>query len=154
MSVMNKTLTVFGCAILLLAAGCFFGDRVAPPRTISLNFPAPTGQGKVSLSVKDTQVQEAMRVIDTVLTADGLTRDPNPPTANDPGFIASYARYNGTGPRPVGNPDVYLKDDRLEVVFTEFWNRSGHLSAATKKSCDSLRKELSNRYGAERVKVE
>jgi hypothetical protein len=152
--VMNKTLTIFCCAILLVAAGCFFGDPVAPPRTVALNFPAPAGQSKVSLSVSDTQVQEALRVIDIVLTADGLTRDTKPPAANDGGLIASYARDNGTGLRSVPDPNVYLKGDRLEIIFFQFWNHSGHISEFTKKSCNSLRKELSSRYGSDRVKIE
>jgi hypothetical protein len=150
---MKTTIVICAFALLLSVTGCLFGDRVAPPRTVSLRFPAPSGQPS-GLSASDTQVQDALRVIDTVLTADGRTRDPNPPAANEPGLVASYAKNNGTGPRPVDNPNVYLRGDRLEVVFTEFWNRSGHLSAATKKVCDSLQKELSSHYGADRVKVE
>jgi hypothetical protein len=151
---MKKLLISLGCSLLLLLAGCYLGDRVAPPRTVSLSFPAPAGQSRVGLSVGDRQVQEALRVIDTVLTADGLTRDPDPAGTNEPGLIASYARYDGTSPWRVGNPNVYLKGDRLEVIFTEFWNHSGHLSEATKKGCNSLRKELSSRYGSDRIKVE
>jgi hypothetical protein len=145
--------TTIGISVftLLFVTGCIFGDRVAPPRTVSLSFPAAAGQA--GLSANDAQVQEALKVIDTVLAADGLTRDPNPPAENDPGFVASYAR-NNTGSKPVDNPDVYLRGDHLAVVFTEYWNRSGHLSAATRKTCDSLEKELSGHYGAQRVKVE
>jgi hypothetical protein len=150
---MKATNVISAIALLLFVTGCLFGDRVPAPRTVSLRFPASSGQAS-ALSSGDTQIQGALRVIDTVLTANGLTRDPNPLATNEPGLVASYARDNGTGPRPVDNLNVYLRSDRLELVFTEFWNRSGHLSATTKKVCDSLQKELTSHYGADRVKAD
>ena len=153
---MNKVInipTALGCVLLLLLTGCYFGDRVPASRTVSLRFPAPSGLQMV-LSVNDKQVQEALHVIDTVLTADGLARDPNSPTANEPDLVAIYARYNSTGQRAVGGPSVYFRGNRLEVVVIDGGNMNAPLSEATKKICCSLMKELSNRYGANRVKVE
>ena len=70
---MNKTLIALGCVVLLLLTGCVFGDPTAV-RSVSLNFQVPEGQSKVSLSVSDTQVQEALKLIDGVLVSRGFHR--------------------------------------------------------------------------------
>jgi hypothetical protein len=123
-------------------------------RTVSLNFPAAHGQDKVSLTVSNTQVQEALKVIDGVLVSRGFVRDPNLPGEGDPSFIASYSTYTGAGLRPIGGPSIYFKDNRLDVVVVEGSNLNSPVSTATKKICKSLRKELISRYGAERVRIE
>jgi hypothetical protein len=153
---MNKVInipTVLGCVLSLLLTGCFFGDRVPASRTVSFRFPAPS-RLQTGLSVNDKQVQEALQVIDTVLTADGLARDPNSPTANEPDLVATYAGYNSTGQQAVGGPSVYFRGNRLEVVVIDGGNMNAPLSEATKKICDSLKKELSSRYGTKMVEVE
>jgi hypothetical protein len=148
---MNKR-TALGCALLLALTACPEA-RFHTSRTLSVSLPAPAGQSRVSLSVKDAEAQDALRLIDRVLVADGFAPDPNRPVANEPGLIASYAKFDGTGLRRVGTPDVYLRGERLEVVFVELGNRSGHLKA-TNKILNLLRKELINRYGSKSVKVE
>ena len=153
---MNKVInipTVLGCVLSLLLTGCFFGDRVPASRTVSLRFPAPSGP-QSGLLVNDRQVQEALHVIDMVLIADGLARDPNSPTTNEPDHVAIYTRYNSTGQRAVGGPSVYFRGNRLEVVVIDGGDMNAPLSEATKMICDSLKKELSSRYGAKMVEVE
>lgn len=152
MNISKKPFALCAAVALLLLTGCPEA-RFATSRTVALNFPASDRQSKVSLSVSNAEVQEALKVIDSVLTSEGFTRDANPATQNEQGALASYARYDGKGLRQVGTPDVYFKGDRLEVIFIELGNRSGHLTTATKKAVDSLRKELSNRYGAQRARV-
>jgi hypothetical protein len=153
MNVSKKPFALCAAAALLLLTGCWLGDRFATTRTVSLTFPVPAGQSKVSLSVTNGEVQEALKVIDAVLTSAGLTRDPNPPPQNVPGFIASYVRYSGTGPRPPGT-SVYLEDGHLYVAVVEWGNRSGHLTTDGKRICKSLRDELRKRYGAGKVRIE
>jgi hypothetical protein len=139
---MNKLLTALVCAFLLLATGCFFGDAFVH-RTVSLSFPVPQQQTNVSLSVNDTEVQEALKLVDDVLVSDGYIRDSNPLTREDRarGLIAFY-----------GVCGVGLKDNRLDVDFVEPHRR--HFSAPVRKVIEQLKDKLSSRYGAERVKVE
>jgi hypothetical protein len=119
---------------------------------VALSFPASASQGTVSVSVSDTDVQEALKVIDSALVSHGFTRDPSPPEAGVQGFIASYARRGKDGLIPLGdNPLVWFHGGRLEVVFA---GGRVPISASMKTSIDMLRKELSSHYGSERVRVE
>ena len=149
---MNKTCAL-GCTLMLLLAGCF-GDRVAARRTVSLKFPVRDGQSRIRLSVDDAQFLEALRIIDTVLKSKGFARDPNVQAENGQGFVASYAQYNGTGPRPIGGPMVYLEGDRLNVVVVNGGNRDERLNTTAKEICELLRRELSFRYGSKGVRVD
>ena len=106
------------------------------------------------VTVDDTQVHGALRVIDTVLTSQGFHQDTNAPAQNAPGQVAIYTTYTGTGLRPMDGPTVYLKTNRLEVVVMEWGNRSGHLTTEGKRLCKSLRDELRKRYGAGKVRIE
>jgi hypothetical protein len=106
----------------------------------------PPGQENVTISTNDVRVRDALQFIDTVLIANGLVRDPKPPAANSLGFIASYG--------PDNNPDLYVRGNRVVVLFSEYWNHHSRLSERTRKVCNSLRNELIIRYGAERVKKE
>ena len=148
-----KKITALCCVLLLFLTGCYLGDRITS-QTVSLNFPAAQGQDKVSLAVSDSQVQEALKLIDNVLVSDGFVRDPNPPGANNSSLIASYSKYSGTGPRPIGGPSVYFRCDSLDVRVVQGGHMNAPVSSATKEICNSLRKELSNRFGAQRVKIE
>jgi hypothetical protein len=151
---MKKALNALTGVFLLILAGCYFGDQVAPRiKTISLDFPPPAGRDNADVSVNDAQVQEALQIIGTVFAGAGLTRDANPPDVNNSGFIVSYSKYSGEGLRFVDRSiDMYLKGHQLEVIFTERPNRGSHLRESTRKICNSLRKKLNARYGAERVK--
>ncbi|EEF63317.1 hypothetical protein Cflav_PD5952 [Pedosphaera parvula Ellin514] len=150
---MNKIFAIC-CAFLLFQAGCYLGDRAATTQMVSLNFPVPEGQTKASFSVNDSEVQEALKLIDSVLVSAGFVRESIPPVANQQDPVATYSKYKGTGPRPVGGPRVYFRDDRLDVVLVEGGNRNAPVSTATKEICNSLQRELSSRYGAKRVRVE
>jgi hypothetical protein len=150
---MNKIIAPV-CVAALLCTGCFLtGERPTQIRMIAVGFSATDGESKVSLSTNDVPVQEALRLIDAVLVSDGFGSNTNRMDGNTHGFIAGYAKYTADGMRCVTGPDVYLENGRLEVVFTELGNRSGHFSPATQKVFDSLRKGLSNRFGAPSVKV-
>ena len=139
-------------AALLLLTGCWLGDRFFTARTVAVNFPAPAGQNSVVLSVDDTQVQGALRMIDTVLTSQGFHQGTNAPAQSEQGLVASYTRYTGEGLTPLDvGPTVYLKTNRLEVVVMEWGNRSGHLTTEGKRLCKSLRDELSKHYGKVRI---
>jgi len=155
MNASKKPLALCAVAALLLLTGCWLGDRFFTARTVAVNFPAPAGQNTVALSVDDTQVQDALRVIDTVLSAQGFHQGTNAPTQSEQGLVVGYTRYTGEGPSPLDvGPTVYLKTNRLEVVVMEWGNRSGHLTTEGKRLCKSLRDELSKRYGAGKVRIE
>lgn len=140
--IMKELLTGLICVSLLLVTGCFLGDAFVH-KTISLSVPMTDRQTNVSLSVSDAQVQEALKLIDGVLVANGYIRDPNPPTAADQarGLIAFY-----------GVCGVTLQGNRLEVGFVEAHAR--HFSAPVKKVIRQLEDKLRGQYGNERVKVE
>ena len=145
-----RKLTGFTCALLLLT-GC--PEPPVASRTVSLGFPVPAGQTKVSTSVKDSEVREAMKVIDSVLTSYGFVRDKNPDMGSAPGFVASYSKFNEESLRLFVFPIVYLKGDRLEVVCSEGRRPGGRLSPATNKMLTSLQKDLSNRFGSQNVRL-
>ena len=63
-----KKITALAYAVLLLLVGCVFGDAVAV-RTVSLNFPTPEGQSKVSISVDDNTEAESSK---SFTIADGI----------------------------------------------------------------------------------
>ena len=133
-------IAVVCCTLVLLLTGCYFGDPSAR-RTVLLNLPVPNGNSKVSLSVSDASVQEALKLIDGVLVSSGFIRDPNPPPPNEQGLIANY-----------GICSVLLKDRTLTVSFFEFHERRS--SAHVRKTCNLLKDEWSSRYGADRVTIE
>jgi hypothetical protein len=152
MSAVKRPSVLCAVAALLLLTGCWLGDRFFTARTVAVNFPAPAGQNTVALSVDDTRVQGALRVIDAVLTSQGFHQGTNAPAQNEQGLVVGYTRYTGQGPTPLDvGPTVYLKTNRLEVVVMEWGNRSGHLSTEGKRLCKSLRDELSKRYGKVRI---
>jgi len=151
--VTKKSTIVPVCALLvLLLTGC--PEPPVVSRSVSLSFPVPEKQSKVSLSVSDTGVQEAVKLVDAVLVSKGFVRDQNPDNATVQGFVASYSKLNGEGLRRLDElPVVYLKDNRLEVVFFEGRNPSGRSSASAKQMLDLLMDKLSSRYGADKVRV-
>jgi hypothetical protein len=114
----------------------------------------PENQTKVSLAVSDTEVQEALKLIDAVLISNGFVRDQNPDNATVQGFVASYSKLNSEGLRRLDElPGIYLIDNRLEVVFSEGRNPSGHSSTSAKQMLDLLKDKLSSRYGADKVRI-
>lgn len=138
------------CVLLLVCTGC--PERPIQSRIVALSFPASLSQGTVTVSVSDTDVQEALKVIDSALISHGFTRDSNAPEAVAQGFIAGYSRRDKDGLIPLGdNPGVWLHDGRLEVVFA---GGRVPISASMQASVDMLRKELSSHYGSKRVRVE
>ncbi len=140
---MNRPLISLGCALLLLATGCFMGDP-GTAKIVSLTLPAREGQSKVSLSVDDAEVQEALKVIDTVLVSYGLSRVP---MSQVPGPDGSIAHYQGA-PRGCS---VSLSGSTLFIVFSEFGRRSP--TESVKRISSSLAEQLRKTYGTERVRV-
>jgi len=138
---MKSVATACCCAGLLLLTGCFLGDTVVH-KTVSLSIPTSQQQTNFVLSVNDPQVQEALRVVDSVLVANGYSRDLHPIAPEDQarGTIAFY-----------GVCGVRLSSNRLDVGFLETHKR--HFSAPVKKVMVQLKDRLSSRYGAERVRL-
>ena|SRR2546426_1118686 len=140
--------------MLLLGAGCYMGDRFATSRTVALEFPASQSRSKVSVSVQEPELQEALRVVDTMLSSNGFTRAPDKPSDDGQGRIVDYFGHAPESSLPLSNCSVYLRDGRLEVVVIEPFNRTGHPDSATRRLCHLLRTELRSHYGIKRVSIE
>ena len=136
-----------------LMAGCFLGERHSLVRTVSLNFHVPQGTSEVSLSFTNNEVQEALKIVDAVLSTNGFVREIRTDMANVPGFVTAYVRYDSPGLRSGTLPDIYLRKDRLDVVIVELGNRTTHPTGLTDKICESLREQLSSLYGRKNVKI-
>lgn len=144
MIVMKKTLIIaVTCCFLSVLAGCFLGDR-GVAKIVSLNLPPSAGKAKVSISANDSQVQEALQVIDRVLGSNGLSRIEVPQPSSD----GTLFRYEDPTKRGCS---VSLANQQLTIVFFEFGQRKP--SDRVKKISSELQKELSNRYGAPNVRV-
>ena len=137
------------CLLALFVVGC---DPMAF-RSVYVQLPATTGQtsvsqSKVVLSADQADVQEALRIIDSVVTSGGLIC--TPPRQPKPGLLILY--NTPTGPKnPVISCWVFLTGDSLSVVFSEFGRMRS--STAVRQMCDLLRDRLSSRYGADKVTV-
>jgi hypothetical protein len=140
--------------LLLLNGGCYFGDRIPEQRAVTLSLSAPQNQSAAGLSVDSTQTQEALKLIDTEMVAKGFVRVPKPEGASGQDLIASYAQYSSTGLRIVGGPGLYLKDERLRVVFSAGGNMGSRIDPKTQRIMESLRDVLSHHYGPDKVKIE
>ncbi len=140
----------FLCVLLLAGAGCSVDETGA--RVVSLSFPAQEDQSGAGLSVNSTKVQEAINFIDTELASSGFVRKTNE-TSRVKGVIADYVEYlDHTTTLPIPGPAVGWGRGRLVVVFPPLpGNPLSPRSEATEKS---LRRALTLRYGADRVKIE
>lgn len=151
---MKKSIAlVFPFILLFVIAGCFLGDRHSLTRTVSLNFQEPRGASEVALSLTNAEVQEALKIIETVMSSNGFVRDSRPDMATVPGFVVAYVRHGSSGLRSGTLTDVYLEGRRLDVAIVELGNRTTHPTALTDKICKSLRNELGSHYGAARISV-
>ena len=134
--------------VLALTSGCLFGDRFGTGKAVSLRFLPPVGQSTVSLSANGPEVQEALKVIDVVLTPEGLARDPSPPAQN-PNALVAYYHYS---PEKPSSCEVFLDGDRLNIVFRERQQR--HPSPEVKGMCVALAEKLKAHFGDKKVSVE
>jgi hypothetical protein len=146
--------SAFLCILLLLNAGCFFGDRIPEQRAVALSLSAPQDQSAVDLSVDSPQTQEALKLICAELVAQGFVCDEKPEATSGQGLIASYVRYSSAGLRILGGPSLNLKDDRLRVVFSAGGGMGSRIDSKTRRIMESLRDVLSRRYGPDKVKIE
>ena len=90
-----NTIFALSCAVLLLLTGCRLGDSAPPSRTVQLSFPVPEGQTNMFPSVDDAQIQEALKLIDNVLTSRGFSRDPYEPVPGEKakGMVANFTEH-------------------------------------------------------------
>lgn len=123
-------------------AGC---DPMAL-RDVDVQLTAPTAkalasQSQIVLSANQADVQDALRIIDSVVTSDGLVRTPHQP---QPELLALYDR-------DLVHCSVHLSGDYLCVDFLE----DGRMSSTkeVKNMCKSLAQKLGSRFGTERVSV-
>jgi hypothetical protein len=119
---LHNFLAILACAFLSLATGCFFGDsyRVGG---VSVSLQTSNHQTNGSLSARDTQVQDALKLIDAVLVSNGFARDSNPIAPGDQarGLVAFY-----------GVCSINLETNTLKATFIEAHRR--HFSAPVKMS--------------------
>lgn len=136
-----KSGLALGCGLLFFMAGCDLGEPTAH-RTVTLDFPASNERTNASISAKDPEVQEALSIIDNVLVSAGFPRDGKPPGPEDQdqGIIVTYGRYA-----------VSLRHRELTVSFFESGKR--HSSPIVVRTSSSLKDKLSDRFGAQRVRI-
>lgn len=139
----KKNILVF-CVLLPLLAGCVFGDPSAV-RVVSLELAKPREQNSREFSANDAEVQEALKRMDTVLVANGLTRAPQSQAINSDGTLF---RYESRTMRGCG---ISLKDNKLEIVFFEFGRRSS--TESVKAICTQLADELGRHYDSKKIKI-
>jgi hypothetical protein len=137
---MKTYLLIFACASLLILAGCFLGDATGARRGVVLHLPVPGQESQTKLSANSPEVHEALRLIDGVLSSNEYVHQQT--QHQEQGLIAQYGYFCG----------VYLTNNTLEVFFLEYQAR--HSSARVNKTCTLLKRKLSDRYGAERVRIE
>jgi len=118
-----------------------------------LSFPSVEEESQESLSTNNAPVREALRLVDTVLVADGYGPKTNRVNESAHGLVRSYAKYDTNGMSIACEPEVYVADRRLGIAFAELGNRTGHFTPATQKVFNSVRKELSDRFGARNVRI-
>lgn len=151
MTLMNKLTAAGWAALLILLTGCPEPPHAA--RAVSLSFATRSGQGAPGLPANDSEVRDALNLIEAVLASNGFVRDQNPSMATVQGFVASYTKFDDHGIRLFVFPCVYLRDDQLQVVLSEGRRSGGRLSPATNEILTRLRIELTSRFGAQRVKI-
>jgi hypothetical protein len=139
---LKTTFTTLAFAAVLAVAGCYLGDSVGATRAVAMKLPVSAQRNQVNVSTNQPEIQEAIKLIDEVLVANGYVRDQDPPSANDQGLVASYGYFCS----------AYVKDGKLTVSFLDY--RQHHSSTRTKNVCKLLKDKLSSRYGADSVKVE
>jgi hypothetical protein len=111
-------------------------------------------QNSVSLSINDTEVQDALKLVDDVLVSDGFKREQDPNDLGTQDFVAGYSKLDSEGLRRLGEmARVYFKTNMLEVVFLEGRHPSADVRMSANRVLDLLKNKLSNRYGSDRVKV-
>lgn len=132
------------CMLLPLLAGCVFGDP-STVRIVSLELAKPSAQNSRELSANDAEVQEALKRMDSVLVANGLTRTPQSQAINSDGTLL---RYESRTMRGCG---ISLSNNKLEVAFFEFGRRSS--TESVKSVCKQLADELGRHYNLKRIKI-
>jgi hypothetical protein len=138
---MKRIIVAFSSLALWFLASCFFGDAVVH-KTVSVSLPSSAQQTNVALSVRDAQVHEALKTIESVLVANGYSSDPRELTSADRarGLVAFY-----------GICGVMLSSNRVDIGFLESHRR--HFSRPVSRVIGQLEERLNRQYGTERVKI-
>lgn len=135
--------------IVLLVTGCP-GPPLSTVRSVAVVLPPTTPADTAPAA--DPQVQEALRLVDSILSSNGYVREPSSTSPVGEHFPISYVRRPGNGPGQSGMVGVYLKSGKLEVVITELGNRTGRLRANS-ELLDSLRRQLGRKFGVAHVTI-
>jgi len=132
------------CILALVCTGC---PQRYVTRTVVLAARTGEVQNSQTISVERREVQTALKIIDAVLVSHGFARteDPNLTVA---GSLVTYSNATADGLTLIDPcPSVSLKDERLVFRIAE----RGHLSEDSKRMFKTIKTELRNHYGAERV---
>lgn len=143
-----KYTVIFSCLLTLILSGCIFGEKISR-RTVSVTIPASGQEHDSGVLVDDARVKAIVDVIDKVLVSRGYSYEQSHDGKS--GLIAFYTRYPGQHVVPV-EPRVFLERNAVVVSVVQLqWNKP--LPYELKKVCQELQKELTRRFGPERVSV-
>jgi hypothetical protein len=150
MLIVMRSLRLIGqlACLLLLCSGC--PEAPNRYRQVSLTFPAPEGSATVSLTVTSTEVRQALSVIDEALRSKGFVKVGSPLEAPNPEFICAYSQ-DSAGPARLGEPWVYLRGGKLEIIFAEGRGNSPAYDTSARATARFLAEVLRNHYGKDRV---
>src|SRR5205085_11880211 len=129
---------IYHSALLMLSAGCLAEPQFHTFGTISVQVPHEGAKG----ASDGTSKSNALQIIDRTLLSQGFTRDTNNVTAGKLHAFASYARFDRTGIREVGYPQVLVEGENIKILFTELGNRTGRLTPNTRAIMSELRTKL------------
>jgi hypothetical protein len=148
----SKKTIVFACALLLvLITGC--PEAPIKARKIVISFPIDN-QASLTLTATDTEVRDALKLIDDVFVSNGFVREEKPPDVTNPGFLATYAKLDSEGRRNLGQIAwVYLETNLIEVAFPEGRQPTSAVRASVTNMLDLLKTKLKGQYGSDRIKA-
>jgi hypothetical protein len=147
-----RTLLAFTCIqLLVMVTGCLEAPLLG--RKVVTTFATHSGDS-VGLALTDSEVQQALAIVDATLASDGFVREQHPNNEGLQGFVAAYSKLDSRGLRQMGDvAQVYFLRSQLEVVFFEGRKPSPELRSHVTRVLNLLKSALGSHYGFDRVKV-
>jgi hypothetical protein len=141
--------------LLILAWPLLCGCDPGAMKRVRLSVAAPAGPAPAatatSVSVEDSEVPDALKIVNAVVRGSGLGSGgdyPDPQAHVIRWYGLTTAQVQAAG-RPSLTCRVYLREENLEVLFTEFPKWTSRPDVV--KMRDEIRAQFIERFGRERV---